>query len=76
MAMGGVVVHALTPCGPAAQAGHVGFGAGLIQEDQAMDGGPGQGVFPIGSGPPYVFAILFTGPECLFLYVRPSSAKA
>ncbi len=76
MAVGGVVVDAVAPVGPAAQAGHIGLGSGFIQKDKAAYIDPGQDFLPIGAGPLDVFAVLLAGPECLFLYVRPRSFKA
>jgi hypothetical protein len=56
---------------PSPQAGHVGFGPGFVEEDQA---GRVEGRLladPPAAGLPDVGTVLLAGPESLFLYVRP-----
>ena len=71
VAVRGVGMQALAFERPSAQAGHVGFGPGFVEEDQA---GRVEGRLlaePPAAGLPDVGTVLFAGPECLFLYVSP-----
>ena len=68
-------MEALAFGGSSPQPGHVGFGPRFVQEDQA---GRIEGRLlpdPAAAGLPDVGAVLFAGPESLFLYVRPIRSK-
>jgi hypothetical protein len=61
--------------GSSPQPGHVGFGPGFVEEDQA---GRVEGRLladPAAAGLPDVGAVLFAGPESLFLYVSPIRSR-
>ena len=57
---------------PAAQAGQIGLGAGLVQKDQPSRVKPCLPTPPQAARPGDVRTVLFAGAECLFLYVRPN----
>ena len=61
---------------PTAQAGQVGLGTGFVQEDQPGRVKTGLPAPPEPARPGDVRTVLFTGAECLFLYVRPNVSKA
>ena|ERR1700710_1116598 len=57
---------------PSTQTGHVGLGARFIQEDQLGRVEARLALAPEAARPRDVGTVLFTGAECLFLYVNPS----
>ena len=57
------------------QPGHVGFGPRFVQEDQAGRIQSRLLPNPAAAGPADVGAVLFAGPENLFLYVRPIRSR-
>jgi hypothetical protein len=61
--------------GAPAQAGQVGFGAGFIKEDQPRRVPRRLLTPPVPPRPDDIRPFLFTGAECLFLYVSPMAAK-
>ena len=69
MAMGDGGPAALPAGRPAAQAGHLGVGAGLIDEDQLLRIEVRLGVEPGLTRPPYVRAVLLAGVRRLFFSV-------
>ena len=76
MALGTAGVNALTPRSATAQAGQVGLGPRLVEEDQFGGIEARLATPPRPARPRDIPAILLAGAERLFLYVSPSFAKA
>jgi hypothetical protein len=66
----------LAAWGAATVAGHIGFRARFIEEDQLRRIPPGLLSPPGPPGPADVGTVLFASPERLFLYVSPSRINA
>ena len=75
MALWAAGVNTLAPLSSPAQAGQVGLGTRLVQENQFRRVETGLLAPPGAARTCDIRAVLFTGSECLFLYVSPIFSK-
>jgi hypothetical protein len=69
-------VHPLPPRCAAPQARHVRFRARFVDKDELGWVEPALALFPLPPGFGDVGAVLFAGPQRLFLYVRSKATRA